>query len=285
VGIAASPEVPELDDSWPLIRDALDAEGMEPTLIFWTDPQVDWSRFSLVMVNYVWGFVTRRSDFLAWASLVTSLGAKLVNPLPVLEWGSDKTYLRDLADDGVPIVPTTWVAPGENWLAPGADYVVKPSVGSGALMAARYVDAPVNAANEHVRRMHGAGFTAMVQPYQSRIDHRGETDLIFLGGTFSHAICKRSMLRPNVGEVERLWEHMDIAPTTPRDDELALGETVLATVTRRVGATSYARVDVTDADDGQPVVLEVELVEPALYLPGLPSATRLARGLRGLIER
>ena len=272
LALAASQGFGDLDDGWPRLRDALAAVGFDPHVVIWDDPAVDWQSFDLITVNYAWGYVTRRPEFLDWAARVAT-ETRLVNPEPVVKWNSEKTYLADLAADGIPIVPTSWVPPGAGWAPPSDDYVIKPSVASGSLGAARYRQAGVETAEEHVRRLHRDGQTVMVQPYQPAVDANGEVALIYFDHEFSHAVSKQALLQPDVGEIERLWERHVIASTEATDQQRRLAETTLDAVDRRVGSTAYARIDVVDDLDGHPLVLEVELIEPAFYFthgPGAP---------------
>jgi glutathione synthase/RimK-type ligase-like ATP-grasp enzyme len=282
VAFAASPEALDLDAGWPLVRDAVAAAGLAPMVAVWDDPAVDWSAYRLVVVIYTWGYVTRRERFLAWAA-AAARATVLVNPEPVLRWNSDKAYLADLAAAGVPTVPTTWVPPGAAWEPPARDYVVKPAVASGGIGAARFVTRGIEAARAHVADLHRAGHTALVQPYLPAVDGAGETTLVFLGGRFSHAVRKQGVLDADVGPVFGLWERQVVAPRAARADELALAERALGAVRARLGPTAYARVDVVDGDDGRPVVMEVELIEPTLFLDLAPhAAARFAAVLRSL---
>ncbi|MDQ2728620.1 MAG: hypothetical protein M3Y91_12340 [Actinomycetota bacterium] len=284
VAIAASADFIDLDDGWPALRDALLAAGLRPRVAVWDDPSIDWHHFGLVGAMYTWGYVTRRPSFLAWAGRVES-ATKLVNSARHLRWNSDKTYLADLADVGVPVVPTTWVRPGESWWPPAEDYVIKPTVASGGLGAARYRASRRETADRHVRRLHRGGHTVMVQPYQQSIDTAGETALVFVGDRFSHAVNKSSLLTADVGEVERLWEREIITSTEPSPGYRQLAETVMATVVAKLGPTAYARVDLVGDDAGCPRVLEVELIEPSLFLATAEgSARRLAGVLQQLAE-
>ncbi|MGH9097175.1 MAG: hypothetical protein ACRDWB_07095 [Acidimicrobiales bacterium] len=283
LALAASEGFGELDDGWPLLREALAAIGFDSHVVVWDDPVVDWPSFDLVTVNYTWGYVTRRPEFLDWAARVATR-TRLVNPEPVVKWNSEKSYLGDLAADGIPIVPTWWVPPGAGWSPPSEDYVIKPSVASGSLGAARYRRAGVDTADAHVRRLHRQGQTVMVQPYQPAIDVHGEVALIYFDHQFSHAVSKQALLQPDVGETERLWEQHVITPTEATDQQRHLAETTLDAVRQRVGPTAYARVDVIDDFDGHPLVLEVELIEPAFYLThGVGAPERFAAALRGRI--
>ncbi|HEX4244228.1 MAG TPA: hypothetical protein VHY77_01570 [Acidimicrobiales bacterium] len=282
--VATTEESRNLDDGWPLLREALAAEDLESSVQVWNDPTVDWGRFDLVLAMFAWGYVTHRRAFVAWAYEVENR-TRIVNSAPILDWGSDKTYFIDLAAEAIPIVPTEWVLPNGQWRAPSDDYVIKPSVASGGIGAARYVDQGLEVADRHIHRLHAEGQTVMIQPYQSRIDVEGETALFFVDGTYSHAISKQALLRADVGVTERLWEQQVITAAQPRDDQKFLGENVMCAVDRLVGPTTYARVDVVDGTEGSPLVLEVEVVEPSLFLTHCPDAARgIASSLRHLCD-
>jgi glutathione synthase/RimK-type ligase-like ATP-grasp enzyme len=272
VAFAASADMLELDGGWPLLRDAMARVGLAPEVAIWDDASIEWAAFDLVVANYTWGYVMRRDRFLDWTERVAG-ATRLVNSAPVLRWNSEKGYLGDLARAGIPTVPTTFVPPGARWEPPARDYVVKPSVSSGGIEAARYVTRDAADARRHVERLHGAGRTALVQPYLPAVDADGETALVHFGGRFSHAVAKGPVLAPDAEPVFGLWERQTIAPREPRADQRALAERTLRAVHERFGeTTAYARVDVVDAEDGRPVVMELELVEPALFLDRAPRA-------------
>lgn len=285
LGVAASGEFVALDDSWPLLADALADEGIDAQVRAWDDRTVDWSRYDLVTVMCAWGYVTRREEFLAWAEAAAAVTA-VVNGTTVLRWNSDKTYLADLAAAGIPVVPTTWVPPGRPWEPPAADYVIKPTVASGGLGAARYRSGPRHLADAHVRRLHDAGHTVMVQPYQAVIDTAGETALVFLDGRFSHAVTKAALLDADAGETERLWEREVITSGAITAAQRQVAEVVMAMVKARFGPVVYARIDLVDDRYGHPQVLEAELVEPSLFLPTASgSAQRLAAAFANRVGR
>ncbi|WP_083646559.1 ATP-grasp domain-containing protein [Kitasatospora sp. CB01950] len=227
--------------------------GVAAEAVFWDDPEVDWGGYQLVLIRSVWDYILYRDAFLAWSRRTAAL-TRVANPVSVLERNTDKTYLRDLAGAGVPIVPTVWVAPGEE-LA-GADWpelVVKPTVSSGARDTVRTADRAEAVA--HVAALTAAGRTAMVQPYLPMVEVEGETSLLFLGGEFSHAVRRGPMLGGGFEDAAR----------EPDADQLALAERVLAAVPER-DELLYARVDLVRLPDGRPVLIELELTEPRLFL-------------------
>jgi len=257
VALATSAEWPELDDDGRLLVAALDHLGVDAGPARWDDESADWARYDLVVVRCTFDYVDRRGDFLAWTASVP----RLANPGPVLRWNTDKRYLADLAAAGVPVVPTTWLEPGQAVAVPAGGCVVKPAVGLGSRDAARHPPGDEAAALDHVRRLHEAGQVAMVQPYLAGVDAVGETDLVFLGGVYSHAMRKAASLTDGVAPPG--LPAVEPRRATPAEVELAV---------RALGAVPgnppllYGRVDVVPGADGHPVVLEVELTEPWLAL-------------------
>ena len=139
------------------------------------------------------------------------------------------------------------------------------------------------AAAEHVARLHDTGRTAMVQPYVAGVDEAGETALLYIDGQWSHAVRKGPMLVGERQTVDGLFLEEDIRPREPSAAELELGERVMAAVAERFGPLLYARVDLLPGPGGEPLVVEVELTEPSLYLetnaaaPGRLAAAIAAR--------
>jgi glutathione synthase/RimK-type ligase-like ATP-grasp enzyme len=202
---------------------------------------------------------------------------RLANPAEVVRWNTDKRYLGDLAAAGVSVVPTRYLAPGEAPALPGDhEYVIKPASGAGARYAARYTPDDHDTAVRHLARMHEEGLTAMVQPYLAGIDISGERALQFFGGRFLHACRKGAVLAPGTAYDDAKVAHPDLVPWTPTPAELAVAERALAAVPD-APELLYARVDLVDAEDGQPQVMELELVEPNLFLDLHPGSVAVVR--------
>jgi glutathione synthase/RimK-type ligase-like ATP-grasp enzyme len=273
VALVTAAAARDLDDDLPPLTAALAARGVAHRVVLWDDPAVDWGGFGLVVVRSVWDYVHRRDAFLTWAERTAAVTA-LVNPPAQLRWSSDKRYLADLHAAGVPTVPTAFAAPGEEIGWPGAgQVVVKPAVSAGSIDTARYrmddagrsIGRPPAEAVEHVARLHADGRVAMAQPYLDAVEgERGETALVYLEGRLSHACRKGPMLMPGLAVVGGLFVEEDIRPATPTAAELAVAQAALAAIPG--GPSLYARVDVIPDAAGDPVVLELELVEPSLFL-------------------
>jgi hypothetical protein len=263
------------------LQAALASLGVGSTLVAWDDPGVEWASFCSVLVSSTWDSVDRPVEYLAWARRAGA-ATMLVNPASVIEWGLDKVHQRDLAGAGVPVVPTTWVSPGSAWASlPEADFVVKPSVSAGARCTAIYAGGDPTAL-AHVRALQALGQTVMVQDYLPSAEGSGEVDLVFFDGAFSHAVAKEPFLRKGEGVIERPWERMSWAGlTSPSLDQLVVADRTVRFVSEHLGCRpAFARVDLLAGHRGEPLLLEVELVDPYLSLDLEPEAAgRLARAL------
>jgi glutathione synthase/RimK-type ligase-like ATP-grasp enzyme len=256
---------PHRDRDLPVLIRALADAGAEATAAHWDDPGVDWSGFDLVVIRSTWDYSRRAAEFVAWAER-TGKETRLANPAAVVRWNTDKRYLGDLAAAGVPVVPTRYLAPGDPAELPADhEFVVKPTFGAGARYAARYTPGERETALRHLARMHEEGLTAIVQPYVRGIDAGGERALQFYGGRLLHASRKRAVLSPGTAYDAQKVAHPDLEPWTTTPAELDVARRALAAVPD-APELLYARVDLVDGDDGTPRVMELELVEPNLFL-------------------
>ncbi|MGW0503264.1 ATP-grasp domain-containing protein [Micromonospora sp. NPDC003241] len=271
VALVTCTELADLEPDDRLVIGPLADRGVIAEPVVWDDPAVDWSDYGLAMLRSPWDYISRRDEFVAWAARVP----RLANPADVVRWNTDKRYLDELSAAGVPTVPTAWVAPGEQWRPPAdtGEYVVKPSVSAGSQDTGRYDLADPehrDLAVAHVRRLGAAGRVAMIQPYLSAVDSAGETALLYFvgpdGPTFSHAIRKGPMLAGPDSGVGGLYKAEEISPRAAGADELAVAQRTLAAVPGGPERLLYARVDLIPGPDGAPVLVELELTEPSLFL-------------------
>lgn len=270
-------EDPDLD----VLAAALGERGVGTSLPVWDDPSVDWSAFDLVVVRATWDYVGRRAEWLAWAQRVATL-TRIENPPEVLRWSTDKRYLRDLVDAGLPVVPTHFVQVGAPARAradaiadvgSSEEVVVKPVDGAGSrgvLRAARDDPALVG----HLDALLGEGRDALVQPYLPAVDTRGERAVVYIEGQLSHALTKGPLLPRGAFAVEgdALFAEEEMHPAKLRAAELDVADAAMTWITQRLGRLLYARVDLLDDEAGHPLVLEVELAEPSLFHVQVPES-------------
>ncbi|MEH3078473.1 MAG: hypothetical protein PGN11_17715 [Quadrisphaera sp.] len=283
VALVTCSEVPDLDPEGQHLLAALRERGLDARPVVWDDEDVDWSAPDLAVVRSTWDYAPRRAEFLAWAARAAD-ATRLLNPLPLLGWSTDKHYLAELEAAGLPVVPSAFVEVGDEGDHPYLDveHVVKPAVSAGSRDTLRLGAHEAARSRAHVAAVHSSGRSVLVQPYLAAVDDVGETALVFLDGELSHAMRKAALLPAGGGLVEGLFAHEDMAPREPSAAEVEVGRAVVAEAARRARAAGaepmlYARVDLLPDDDGAPRVLELELVEPSLFLDHAPgSAARLA---------
>jgi glutathione synthase/RimK-type ligase-like ATP-grasp enzyme len=279
VALVTCSEFPGLGEDEPLLLDALVARGVAAEPVIWDDPGVDWALYDLVVVRSAWDYSLRRDQFVSWARRVP----RLLNPADVIAWNTDKRYLSEVPR----AVATMFVAAGDAWDPPGGEYVIKPTISAGSRDTARYRPGEEAQAREHVEALVRAGRTAMVQPYLGAVDAHGETALVFFAGEYSHAIRKGQMLQPGQAPTNSvIYLEEEISPREPDAAELQAANEILSSLPWQPDELLYARVDLIPGPDGAPVLVELELTEPSLFLsysPGAPQrlAERVVERLGG----
>ncbi|MEO3760483.1 hypothetical protein ABGB19_19640 [Mycobacterium sp. B14F4] len=271
--LAACPALPEGDGDDAGLVAALRRHGLHARWLSWDDPAT--LDADLVILRATWDYIDRLDEFLDWTRRVRNL----LNPPAVVAWNTDKRYLADLADSGVPTVPSRFFGPGDRVRLPDSDeVVVKPVIGVGSVGALRFRDR--DDARHHAAALQAQGRSVLVQPYDARIEE-GETALVFLGGVQSHAFTKGPILAapgaPPVFDESGTYAEETLTPAEPDFEVWDVGLAALASAAAHLGMAPedllYARVDVIGARD-DPRVLEVELVEPSLGWGQLDAASR-----------
>ena len=276
IALATAREVAGLDAEGQLLAAALRERGADVTAAVWDDPGVEWARFDLVVVRSTWDYATRVTEFLAWAEQVASR-SRIENPLPLLRWTTDKHYLLDLERSGVPVVPSAFLEPGHDpaHALLGVEHVAKPAVSAGSKDTLRLGPEEQARSRAHVRSLLGQGRSVLLQPYLADVDEAGETAMVFLDGRFSHAVRKGALLQPGADLVAGMFAEEDIRPRDASPVEHSVADRAM----RALPVTEpplYARVDLLPTAEG-PVVLELELAEPSLFLDHVPgSVERMA---------
>ncbi|MBS0569391.1 MAG: hypothetical protein JSS28_02195 [Proteobacteria bacterium] len=272
----------DLDEDLAPLESALRDAGAQVATPAWDDAGTDWSHFDLALLRSPWDYTQRLPEFLGWAERASRC-TRLLNPLDVVRWNTDKHYLRDLEQSGVTIVPSVFVEP-EDDAASGLDdflqhhrsdeFVVKPAIGAGSRDAQRHHASESDTAAAHVRRLLEARRSVLLQPYLDHVDEHGETALIYFDGQFSHAIRKGPLLRRGEGPTRALFAAEHITPRTPSTAERELAARALAAIPFGQPLL-YARVDLIHDSDGTPRLLELELTEPSLFFAHAPGSAGL----------
>jgi glutathione synthase/RimK-type ligase-like ATP-grasp enzyme len=281
-----------LDEDERPLTEALRSLGAAVEVADWDDPGVDWGVFELALLRSTWDYAERIEAFLEWAQRACAT-TRLVNPLPVVRWNTDKHYLRELSQAGVPTVPGRFIEPEESaaeavqqFLAQHAcaEVVVKPAVGAGSRDVRRHERGAVATIIAHAQRLLAARRSVLLQPYLARVDEEGETALIYLDGGFSHAVRKGPLLSRGAEATPGLFAPEQISPRVPALEETSVAQRALAALP--FPPPLYARIDLIRDEEGKPRLLELELTEPSLFFAYAPGAVeRLAARLLELVVR
>jgi glutathione synthase/RimK-type ligase-like ATP-grasp enzyme len=246
--------MPEGEPDGHLLVKAFGQRGVDARWVVWDDPSVDWNE-GLVAVRSTWDYDTRLAEFLRWARQVP----RLLNGAAVFAWNTDKAYLVQLADAGLPVVPTV-VATAETLADAAAAYdvaVVKPTIGAGGRGVEVIEGGVVPGASR------GAG-PWIVQPLVESVRTEGETSVFVFGGQAVSQVRKV----PGAGGIlvhDHLGGTTVAVPLDAEATDLAIRvvEGASDLLERHL---AYARVDMMRMPDERLVVGELEVTEPGLYL-------------------
>jgi hypothetical protein len=257
--------------------------GVKVDTVPWDRPGMDWRQYALVVIRSTWDYQHDAEAFIGVLEGIERAGVRLENGSEIARWNMRKTYLRELAARGIETVPTFWrerLAPGE--LVPlfeecrSEEAVIKPVMSANAQGAWR-LDA--GRARGHAAEIEAyfADRPLMMQPFERGVVEEGEYSMIYLKGAHSHSILKT----PKQGDFRVQEEHgSEIRRIEPEPALLAAGDAAIAAIGQKL---LYARADFVRSGDGFRV-MELELVEPSLYLRTDPGAAeRVADAIASLL--
>ncbi|MFI6100099.1 RimK family alpha-L-glutamate ligase [Lentzea sp. NPDC051213] len=279
VVLATCDALPAGDGDDDALFDALAGDGVDVAWASWgADIDAD-----LVVLRVTWDYTDRLDEFLAWCDRTPALA----NPVRVVRWNTDKSYLVELAAHGVAVVPTALVQPGDDPVFPDGEFVVKPTIGAGSRGVGRFSDHA-----EALAHLRSLGVPALVQPYQSNVDTHGETALVFFAGEYSHSFHKGPMLAGGLAESDTgLYVVEKLGGIEPTTAQVELARQVLDVAAELLALQRkdflYARVDVVEGENGEPLLLELELTEPTLGFKhtGAEAAARLSTAIQAAASR
>ncbi|WP_375291377.1 RimK family alpha-L-glutamate ligase [Qipengyuania sp.] len=251
----------EHDISVAALRPAFDAAGLELVEIDWRAPMEDFAGCAAALIGTPWDYHDHESAFLDRLKALDAAGIRVFNDWEIVVWNSDKRYLDDLAEAGVPTIPTLWHPdPDRAAISEALDHfsaksvVVKRQVGAGAEGQHRFTRDSLPAADWRM------GHAAMIQPFLPVIEQEGELTFVFIDGRFSHGVRKTAAegeyrIQSIYGGAEVNFE--------PSASELAQAEAVMAALP--FAAPLYARIDMIRLEGETLAVMEAEMIEPYLY--------------------
>ena len=273
VGLVTCRELPEPDPDQNLLLAALHGAGVDVELVAWDGSTAHGiSSFDCCVLRSCWNYHESPGDFRQWIDSAGRL-TRLWNPEPIVTWNLHKRYLESLAAAGLPTVPTAWFRKGQD--APlretaesndWSDIVVKPAISASSYRTHRFRlgDGQFNEAQAALDDLL-RDRDAMVQPYVPGVETLGERAVLWIDSEITHTIRKTSRF---AGDVEAVSQAVTASEA---EREVALRSVAVAAAETGVSPL-YARVDLMPDAQGDPMVSELELIEPSLYLRQSPAA-------------
>lgn len=267
-----------------LLQEALQERGVTSTRIDWAHPDVDWSTFSCAVFRTTWDYFERFEAFTSWLEAATSQ-VRLCNTPELVWWNLDKHYLADLNERGIPVVDSQFIEQGarlrleERLAALGwGEAVIKPCISAGGRDTYRVQKEDTGAVEETVQPLlEDASF--ILQPFLNDIVDTGEVSLMVFDGDYTHAIRKAA----KDGDFRVQDNHGGtVHPYEPSNEQIELA---LRAMDACDPVPRYGRVDIARTNEGRWAVMELELIEPELWLRDHPpSADAFARVIVDLLD-
>ncbi len=256
-----------------LLSEALREHGLTTTRVDWARPEVDWSQFRCAVFRTIWDYFDRFDEFTAWLGRVEGQ-TTLCNTPSIIRWNMDKHYLADLEAQGIPIVACRFMERGDteslsDHLAASGwkEAVIKPAVSGAARHTYRVNDENAAELEPVVRRLL-AEKALILQPFVTEIQRDGEDTLMVLNGRYTHAVRKTAKPGDFRVQVDHGGTVCDLTPTA---EQIELAERAMAAC-RPLPA--YGRVDMVRDNEGRLAIMELELIEPELWLRHNPPAAK-----------
>jgi len=264
IALVTAEEFPELEPDSRLLLPALAEKGIDATPAVWTDPAVDWASFDAIVVRSPWDYFMRAAEWAAWLETIDTIGLPMFNPNKVIRWNSHKSYLQQLAQGGVPVVDTVMttgdgrvdlsdVLAGAGW----DDAIVKPAIDGGAMRLFRVRDVEDPQARFDALVAEG---DVLVQPFLPSVPEQGELSLVYFGGELSHTVRKKA--KPGDIRVQPVWGG-SYELEGPTSEALYVADKTFDAIKEDL---LYARVDLVRGLDDKLQLIELEVIEPLLFL-------------------
>lgn len=240
-------------------------KGLNAISVIWNDENTDWSSFDVAVIKSPWDYHNHLNEFLDWVECIENLGVKILNPVEIIKWNSHKKYLKDIAKNGLSVIPAAYIEKGAEFdkhffdLFNTDKLVVKPCVSAGAQHTMT-----VKRVNYEERRKEINELLQLedyiVQPFVEEIKS-GEWSFLFFNGKYSHC----SLKTPKQGDFRVQHYHGgSISYPSPNPFHIEQASAYLKHLKQ---STLYARVDGVVINNSF-VLMELELIEPYLFLNG-----------------
>ncbi|HEY7406048.1 MAG TPA: hypothetical protein VIB39_21155 [Candidatus Angelobacter sp.] len=257
--------LPHGAESEQLLLPLLATRGVDARMVDWRDASVGFNQFDLVVLRSCWDYHLHAQEFTEWLHRTKRM-APILNDVDTVLWNSNKFYLRELEKKGIQIAPTYFVS-GDKRVREGRPVemeswervVVKPAISASAYQTRVFERERMLSMDALAELMPGADF--LVQQFVPEIQTKGEISFIYVDGAYSHAVCKR----PAPGDFRVQQEHGGTAELVDPPDSLLQQAHEMADQVPEVSWSLYCRLDAV-ARNGKLILMELELIEPELFL-------------------
>jgi glutathione synthase/RimK-type ligase-like ATP-grasp enzyme len=260
-----------------LLQKALADLGLSSIRVDWADPTINWTTFSCAVFRTTWDYYERITEFTTWLDRVEKQ-TRLCNDVSLIRWNLDKHYLADLQSSDIPVVPSLFLEAGTRpeltslldetgW----QEAIIKPCISGTARHTYRINRSSAGRIQQTLEPLLTSE-AFILQPFLPDVVKNGEDTLVLINGTFTHAVTKK----PKPGDFRVQDDHGGtVHPCHPTTEQIELAErafTACRSENRPVPV--YGRVDMVRDQRGSWRVMELELIEPELWLRNHPPAAR-----------
>ncbi|QNN40630.1 ATP-grasp domain-containing protein [Pedobacter roseus] len=258
-------------------------KGLNIEKIIWNDQNVNWENYSHAILKSPWDYFDLIEDFYAWLDLLEAKKVKLLNPIEVVRWNSNKKYLQEIEAAGLKIIPSAFINKQENVTLKHFfekfntnKLIVKPCISGGAKNTFKVTAENVEEVNQKLDQLiQNEDF--IIQPFLPEILESGEWSFIFFNGIYSHSLIKQA--KPGDFRVQPAHGGT-VHPQYPDAELIAMAQQYVNSFAKNC---LYARVDGTFVK-GEFLLMELELIEPFLFLNTDPqNYEKYYKALTGLI--
>ena len=259
--------LPDWEQDDRFFHAVLDQASIDWTVVPW-DSDTDWSTFDVVLIRTTWDYVDRREEFLHRLKEIASQTI-LFNPIEIVEWNLQKTYLKDLEDSGISIAPTVWIDRDIDLKNAMTDRgwtrgFLKPVIGACAVDTKRFTLGETGTVQVWLNELITKGERMMLQPYLETVETDGEYSAIYFGRRLSH--CVQKVPVPGDYRVQDDYGASDHGIDPAEYPEMMqVAETALQYLHARFSNVLVTRMDFLRMNDGRFVINEVEMIEPSLF--------------------
>ena len=264
IAFATSRETVHLTDQDRLLAQSFRKQGVQVTAAIWSEATVNWQDFQAIIIRSCWDYHKQVEQFLQWIEVIERLNIPLYNQASIIQWNYHKGYLKEMAERGIPIIPTRWFdakdRPRLSAVMEDLDaqeIVIKPAVGATAYKTHKLDSESVNHFSWEEQGPYPQGF--LVQKFLHQVQEQGEWSHIFFGGNYSHSVLKKAKL----GEFRVQSNFGGKSEVQTAEPRLVQQAHVILDLLDPLPL--YARIDGLHIEDTFHL-MELELIEPELYL-------------------